>query len=178
MQTQVTLDYIIVSVFATSSPKANYCLSPGISGQAWLISLNVMFLSSDIKLPDEQQELSRGKSSPEVRMDKYIMEQKLALGESVAEASEHLPAQSNGKLALGESVVETSEFLPAEQHGVAVVIMDMDHGKGTDDDCDLNHVSNANHPVPTTDGQLFLHEDSMHVHVHVDAALNYLSGVG
>ena len=70
--------------------------------------------------------------SPEIRIEKYMMERKVELERSVVDTSELDTLQPNGKLASGESVADTTDYLPAEQNGVTIVTTAVDEASKGD----------------------------------------------
>ena len=74
-----------------------------------------------------------------------MKERKYALGESVAETSEHYTDEPNGKLALEELIAKTTECTPNGHNGVTSTVKEIlqDDHQGT----------NVDHPLPASEGQ-------------------------
>ena len=105
-----------------------------------------------MKIPDEQPDPPRDTLSLEIRMNEYMKKQKLALGDSVAEPSDHVtdePSSSIKKVTFGDSIAETSEYFPpanGHSNGVAIIIT---KAKG-----DHNHIDASHHdPVSANEGE-------------------------
>ena len=110
-------------------------------------------LTIDIKFPDDNVESLRDVISPELRMNKYMMEHNYKLGTSIAETSDFHSAELDGKVAVGESSAETSEYISIKQNGDTAVAT-ASH-EGTENSCSQSQVDMCHHPVSSTQCQIF-----------------------
>ena len=106
-------------------------------------------LTIDIKLPDDNAEPLRYVLSPELRMNKYMMEHKYELGTSVAETSDFYSAELDGKVAVGESSAETSEYIQNGDTTVTTAAYE-----GAENGYHQSQIDTCYHPMPSTQGQL------------------------
>ena len=120
------------------------------------LSTFISRLTPDIKLPDDNAESLRDVISPELRMNKYMMEHKYELGTSIAETSDFHSTEPKGKVALGESLAETGEYIPSVQNGVTTITTAAH--ECAENGCHQSQIETCHHPhhpVHSTQGQIF-----------------------